>query len=116
MGLAQLVLAMGAAWVPALAALAAPDLPEVCTTAYVRAALPIGAIQGADVDSLSVTANAVRNFSVAATGSSIGVSGRDFCNVTFSYARTGRGDKVSPVSTSQGAYLQKLTELTDLPR
>jgi len=95
---------IGAAWTPVLGLLAARRLADVCTTTYIQSVLPgAGFLQGVEVMPSSVTANAVTNFTVTASSTSIGVSGRDFCNVTFSYARTGRSDKVSFI-TFRGRY------------
>jgi tannase len=73
----------------------AASLTDVCTTAYIQLALPVaGFITGITLSTVSVAANAVRNYSIATSTVNPGANGLDFCNVTFSYSHTGRNDKV----------------------
>jgi hypothetical protein len=71
------------------------SLTDVCTTPYVRAALPAdNFINGVVLSSSSITVNIVTNYSVAANDLFPGKDGLDFCNVTFSYTHTGLNDTV----------------------
>ena len=77
----------------ASAAAASTSLSDICTSAYAKNALPIGAIQGVTIDTSSVSASLVTNF----TASSIfyPTSTFDYCNVTFAYSHDGiEGDVV----------------------
>ncbi|KAK0732302.1 Tannase/feruloyl esterase [Lasiosphaeris hirsuta] len=75
---------------------AIPSLAQVCTAAYIQAALPANSfLQGVEPVPSSVNANIVRNFTVNGGGTALSTSNRDFCNVSFTYGRTGRSDKVN---------------------
>ena len=68
---------------------------DVCSMAYIQSALPAnGFIDGVTLSPDSVTANSVKNYSVAASSETPAAQGLDFCNVTFSYGHAGLGDTV----------------------
>lgn len=73
--------------VVASATAASTSLSDICTASYAKKALPVGAIQGVTIDSSSVSASLVTNF----TASSIfyPTSTFDYCNVTFAYSHDG---------------------------
>jgi tannase len=87
-------------WVSIASTILAPracaaTLASVCTTTYVLSVLPAdNFIQGITINSASVTANAVTNYTVASGATTPATSGVDFCNVTFTYSHTGLNDKV----------------------
>jgi tannase len=73
----------------------AATLASICTTAYVQSVLPAdNFIQGITINSASVTANDVTNYTVASGATTPATSGLDFCNVTFTYSHTGLNGKV----------------------
>lgn len=76
----------------------AASLADVCTTSYVAAHLPASGYYGdyaLTVDSSSVTANPVYNFSVGAVYSPFFPAATfDYCNVSFTYSHDGRDDSV----------------------
>ncbi|KAK8200565.1 Tannase/feruloyl esterase [Phyllosticta capitalensis] len=67
----------------------ASSLANVCTTSYIQSALPLDAVSGITLDSNSITANAVYNYTSEAGDLWIGGKGLDFCNVTLAYTRNG---------------------------
>ena len=72
-------------------------LSEVCTpTHIIQSVLPAANfLQGVEPIAASVTANAVYNFTVNGGNTALSTNNKSFCNVTFTYARTGRSDKVN---------------------
>lgn len=63
--------------------------------AYVQSVLPAdNFIQGITINSASVTANAVTDYTVAPGATTPAKSGVNFCNVTFTYSHAGLNDKV----------------------
>lgn len=71
---------------------ATASLSDICSSSYAVAALPLDAIQGVTIDTTSVTAQLVTNF----TASSIfyPTSTFDYCNLTFAYSHNGLDDDV----------------------
>ncbi|KAF2090703.1 tannase and feruloyl esterase [Saccharata proteae CBS 121410] len=76
----------------AVVGVSAASLSDVCTSDYVASALPTD-IEGITIDTDSVTANAVYNYSVPASDLYPGGSGYSFCNMTVSYTRNGAADQ-----------------------
>lgn len=76
----------------------AATLADVCTTTYVAAHLPASGYYddyALTVDSSSVTANPVYNYSVGAVDSPFFPAATfDYCNVSFTYSHDGRDDSV----------------------
>lgn len=71
-------------------------LDDVCTVEYIQSVLPApNFLLGVVPNNASITANPVTNYNVSASAGSIGGSGFDFCNVTFSYTHTGLDDTVN---------------------
>ncbi|RAK95164.1 tannase and feruloyl esterase [Aspergillus ibericus CBS 121593] len=71
----------------------ATSLADVCTSTYARSVAPSSPLMGVTVDTSSVTANPVYNYSSAATAF-WAASTFDFCNVTLSYSHNGLDDQV----------------------
>lgn len=80
------ILAPAAALVLARAA-SATSLSSICTDAYAKKSLPIGAIDGVTIDASSVSTSLVENF----TASSIfyPTTSFSYCNLTFAYSHDG---------------------------
>ncbi|KAJ6120545.1 hypothetical protein N7523_004825 [Penicillium sp. IBT 18751x] len=77
----------------ATAASAIHSLSDICTDAYTKAALPVDVIDSITIDTSSVSASLVTNF----TAESIfyPTSTFDYCNLTFAYSHNGiEGDRV----------------------
>lgn len=76
----------------------AASLADVCTTSYVAAHLPASGYYddyALTVDTSSVTANPVYNYSVGAVYSNFFPAATfDYCNVTFTYSHDSRDDSV----------------------
>lgn len=76
----------------------AATLADVCTTSNVAAHLPASGYYddyALTVDSTSVTANPVYNYSVGAVDSAFFPAATfDYCNVSFTYSHDGRDDSV----------------------
>lgn len=74
---------------------AAASLDDVCTIDYVTGALPVsGNTAGITLDTASVTANPVTNYTVS--GQTFFPDATfDYCNVTFAYSHNGKSDSVS---------------------
>lgn len=76
----------------------ATSLADVCTSSYAAAHLPASGFYGdyaLAVDTSSVTANPVYNYSVGATYSDFFPAATfDYCNVTFTYSHEDRDDSV----------------------
>ena len=68
-------------------AAAATSLSSICTDAYAKKSLPIGAIDGVTIDASSVSTSLVENF----TASSIfyPTTSFSYCNLTFAYSHDG---------------------------
>jgi tannase len=68
-------------------AASATSLSSICTDAYAKKALPIGAIDGITIDSSSVSTSIVTNY----TASSIffPTDTFNYCNLTFAYSHDG---------------------------
>jgi tannase len=77
----------------------ATSLTELCTVSNVQAALPSnGTLLGLDLLSDTATASAVYNATLGGGGmgasASTGIATYSYCNVTVSYAHTGKGDVI----------------------
>ncbi|KAK3985656.1 Tannase/feruloyl esterase [Cladorrhinum sp. PSN332] len=72
------------------------SLSTICTTEYIQNSLPAaGFVKGVNLDTSSITVNAVYNYTVPPTYTHPGAVGRNFCNVTFSYSHAGTSDKTN---------------------
>ncbi|KAH9224859.1 Tannase/feruloyl esterase [Leptodontidium sp. 2 PMI_412] len=71
-------------------------LATLCTVSNIQAALPAnGTLNGIDLIPSSVTANAIYNGSLSAGfGSTADTNTYNYCNVTVSYAHTGKNDNI----------------------
>jgi tannase len=79
----------------------AATLSDVCTISYVTSALPAdNFIQGITINTDTVTANPVRNYTVASAAATPPATGINFCNVTFTYTHAGLNDKVGDKTDS----------------
>ncbi|PWY64459.1 tannase [Aspergillus eucalypticola CBS 122712] len=86
---------VSSAFVLAVAALAATvqaaTLDDVCTSAYVKAALPLDVLTGITIDSSSVVVSATKNYSSSA-GDFFGAATFDYCAVQLAYSHNGLSD------------------------
>ncbi|TVY75885.1 Tannase, partial [Lachnellula suecica] len=71
----------------------ATSLANVCTTSYATAKLPLDELDGATIDTSSLTAQAFYNVTVT-DEYFYPDSTFDYCNVTFAYSHSGRNDRV----------------------
>jgi tannase len=72
----------------------AASLASVCTSEYVQASLPSDDFyQGITIDTSSVSASAVYNYSASSTAF-FPAAVIDYCDVEFAYTHNGRGDQV----------------------
>ncbi|KAI9925795.1 hypothetical protein ASPWEDRAFT_29608 [Aspergillus wentii DTO 134E9] len=77
----------------ALSSAQAASLKDVCTASYAKSVLPTNVAQGIELDSSSVTANAVYNASVS-NEVFFPDATFDYCNVTLAYSHSGRDDQI----------------------
>jgi tannase len=79
-----------------VAAVQSLSLDDVCTVSHVQNSLPAeGSISGIEVDLSSVTASPVYSASTASENFFPAADDFAYCNVTLSYAHTGKNDKVN---------------------
>ncbi|KAF2239338.1 tannase [Viridothelium virens] len=78
----------------AAAAASALSLSNVCTDSNVQSSLAPITINGITIDSNSVVATPVYNYTVSDSDNYPGASGLSFCNVTLSYSHNGISDNV----------------------
>lgn len=74
------------AWIALVPVALAQTLGDVCTQEHVQPSLPLHDFAGLNIDSDSLTVNAVSNVNIASTNDHPAADAVSYCNVTFAYS------------------------------